>query len=376
MKFKIQRDFFANGLQQVLSLVGARASIPVLSNVLIVTEGNSLRLTTTNLDQAIRCELKAEVLTPGGVTLPAKRLATIIRSLPNAEVCVDVNAGQQAKIDSGGSHFKIMGLPQEDFPSVSTQALKHSIVLEQAEFLHMLKHVAYAQSTDENRYLLNGVYFNIEGDKFTLVATDGRRLALFSKEMLTPADHMGQFILPAKTVSELVRILGQGKDLRMSFNERQIAFEIGIRDDAEKDVGLIGSTVLISKAIEGNFPNYKQVIPSQTDQRIKLDRELLLDCVQRAALVTNEKNNSVRVRVGNNLMEIMSSSPEVGESHESLAIEYDGPQVQVGFNPQFLVEPLRALTRDEIFFEFKDELSPGVFKTTEPFLCVVMPLRS
>ncbi|MGE9295096.1 MAG: DNA polymerase III subunit beta [Puniceicoccales bacterium] len=373
MKFKIHRDHFATGLQQVLNVVGSRATMPILSNVLIQAEGNQISLTTTNLDLGIRCRIKAEVEQPGGITLPVRKLATIVRALPNADVEVDASGGSQAKITSGGSLFRIMGISEDEFPPLPSFADQHIFNLKQDTLQGMLKSVSYAQSKDENRYILNGVYFIFNDNAMSLVATDGRRLALCSEELEVADDNAGNLILPAKTVDELQRLLGQGENVKITFSDRQVAFEIKI--DGDDDAGLVDSIYLVSKIVEGNYPNYKQVIPKETENRIKIERELLAECVQRAALVTSDKNNSVKLKLKDNLLEITGSSPEYGESHESMAISYEGAEVTVAFNPQFLLDPLKALAQDEVYFEFKDELSPGVFKTLDSFLCVIMPLR-
>lgn len=372
MKFKINRDHFSNGLAQVLNVVGSKAAMPILSNVLIEAEKDYICLTTTNLDLGIRCKIKAEVKEGGSVTLPVKRLATIVRELPNVDVSFDASANHQVKIASGGSNFRIMGIGAEEFPKLPDSTDDKIFSLEQGELATMLSNVSYAQSTDETRYILNGVYFNFKEGKLALVATDGRRLALVSKEMTIPSNSAGAIILPAKTVAELLRLLGKGEKLNIAFNERRAAFQI----DTSKDTsGLTDSIYLFSKVVEGNYPNYHQVIPKETHQRIKLERELFLQCVHRAALVTSEKSNSVKIKLTPNLLEISASSPDFGESHESMAISYSGPELQVAFNPQFVMDPLRALTKDEVFFELKDEVSPGVFKTLESFVCVIMPVR-
>jgi DNA polymerase III subunit beta len=372
MKFKINRDHFSNGLAQVLNVVGSKAAMPILSNVLIEAEKDQISLSTTNLDLGIRCKIKAEVKEGGSVTLPVKRLATIVRELPNVDVTVDAAANHQVKIASGGSNFKIMGIGAEEFPKLPDTGDDKTFSLEQAELASMLGNVAYAQSTDETRYILNGVYFNFKDGKLSLVATDGRRLALVAKEMPVPANSAGAIILPAKTVSELLRLLGKGDKLTIAFNDRRAAFQI----DTNKDnSGLTDAIYLFSKVVEGNYPNYQQVIPKETHQRIGLERELFLQCVHRAALVTSEKSNSVKIKLSANLLEITASSPDFGESHESMAIAYSGPDLQVAFNPQFVMDPLRALTKDQVFFELKDEVSPGVFKTLESFVCVIMPVR-
>lgn len=372
MKFKINRDHFSNGLAQVLNVVGSKATMPILSNVLIEAEKDHITLTTTNLDLGIRCKIKAEVKETGAVTLPVKRLATIVRELPNVDVGFDGSPNHQVKLTSGGSNFRIMGIGKEEFPPLPEFGDEKSFTLEQAELTSMLKSVSYAQSSDETRYILNGVYFNFKDGKLSLVATDGRRLALISKEMEVPAASSGSIILPAKTVGELLRMLDKGEKLKISFNDRRAAFQINTDRDTS---GLVDSIYLYSKVVEGNYPNYNQVIPKETHQRIKLERELFQQCVHRAALVCSEKSNSVKIKLSSNLLEITAQSPDFGEAHESMAIAYSGPELQVAFNPQFIMDPLRALTKDEVFFEVKDEVSPGVFKTLDSFICVIMPVR-
>lgn len=372
MKFKINRDHFSNGLAQVLNVVGSKATMPILSNVLIEAEKDYISLTTTNLDLGIRCKIKAEVKEGGAVTLPVKRLATIVRELPNVDVAFDATPNHQVKLTSGGSTFRIVGIGKEEFPPLPEFGDDKNFTLEQSELTAMLKSVSYAQSSDETRYILNGVYFNFRDGKLSLVATDGRRLALISKELEVPAESAGSIILPAKTVSELTRMLDKGSQLKIAFNDRRASFQINTDKEGS---GLIDSIYLYSKVVEGNYPNYQQVIPKETHQRIKLERELFLQCVHRAALVTSEKSNSVKIKLTSNLLEITAQSPDFGEAHESMAIAYSGPDLQVAFNPAFVIDPLKALTKDEVFFELKDEVSPGVFKTLESFICVIMPVR-
>ena len=373
MKFKINQDHFSNGLQQVLNVVASRSTMPILSNVLIEAEEGHISLTSTNLDLGIRCRIKAEVTDTGSITLPVRKLATIVKELPVNEVFLETSEKNQAKITSGGSLFKIMGISSEEFPPLPTFENRKVFELSQDEIVNMLKSVSYAQSTDENRYILNGVYFNFADEKLTLVATDGRRLGLTGLDLEVSEENAGSLILPAKTVAELERLMGKGEKVNIAFNDRQAAFEIGL--DEAGDTGLVDHLYLVSKIVEGNYPNYRQVIPKETEHRVKIERELMLECVHRAALVTSDKSNSVKIKVSKNLLEISGQSSEYGESHESMAIAYDGPEVQVAFNPQFLMEPLKALNKDEVFFEFKDELSPGLFKTLDNFICVIMPLR-
>jgi DNA polymerase-3 subunit beta len=374
MKFKINRDHFSNGLAQVLNVVGSKATMPILSNVLIEADKDQISLTTTNLDLGIRCRIKADVKEAGAITLPVKKLASIIRELPSTDVSIDTSPAHQAKVTSGGSQFKIMGMGKEEFPGLPEFEDEKALMLEQLDFAQMLKHVSYAQSSDETRYILNGVYINFKEGRLTLVATDGRRLAKVEKATEVPEKSTGSIILPAKTVAELVRLLDKGEKVQVSFNERRASFQIGTEKVSES--GLSDQVYLFSKVVDGNYPNYSQVIPKETAQRIKLDRELFLQCVHRAALVTTDKANAVKIKLGSNQLEISASSPDFGESHESMGVEYSGPDLQVAFNPAFVMDPLRALTTNEVFLELKDEVSPGVFKTLDTsFVCVIMPVR-
>ncbi len=378
MKIRIAKNVFVSGLQQVLNVVGTRTSLPILSNVLLNAREGSLELTTTNLDMGIRCLINATVLEEGRIALPARKLASIIKALPDTEIELDCSQNQ-AKITCGRSKFRIMGMDDGEFPNLPIFEKDQAFVLEQQKLLSMLRHVSFAQSEDENRYLLNGVFFSFrleEGQtQLNLVATDGRRLSIMQQKVEAPASFQNmEFILPAKAVAELERLLQQTAPIKIYFNDKQIAFELELEDSA-KENGLKHTIYLVSKKVEGRFPNYQQVIPQNTEHHIRLERALLLESIQRAALVSNLDNSTVKLKFSENLLEISASSVEFGEAQESIAIAYEETPVTIAFNPRFLLDPLKALQDDDIFFEFKDELSPGVIKTNDQFLCVVMPLR-
>ncbi len=374
MKFQIKRDHFSNALQQVQNLVSFRPSMPILFNVLLEAEGEYLKLTTTNLDMGIRCKIKGEIIEPGSITLPVKRLASIVKDLPGAEVLVEVNASNQAQLRSGGAKYKIMGLSRDEFPPLPKFDVPALYQFEQNDFERMIHSVAYAQSTSEDRYILNGVHVNFADNNVNLVATDGRRLALISTKVDTVASGTASsFVLPRATVGELERVLGRGKNMKIVFNERQVGFELDV--DESESFGLVDSIYLVSKVVEGSYPNYRQVIPQETINRVMIDRQGLLGVIKRASLVISDKNRAVKFKMANNVLEVSASSSEFGEFHEALAIRYEGAEAQMAFNPEYIIQPLSALTKDEVAFEFKDDLSPGVFKTDDNFICVVMPLR-
>ncbi|MDR2429422.1 MAG: DNA polymerase III subunit beta [Puniceicoccales bacterium] len=374
MKFKIHRDHFAAGLAQVQNIVGSRSTMPILSNVLIEAEGDTIALTTTNLDLGTSLRIKAEVSTSGRITLPVRKLLAMVKSLSSVETTVEFGGQNRVKITSGSSTFHIVGLGAESFPPLPVFDDKHTFSLVKADLTNLLKKVSYAQSTDENRYVLNGIFFNFADEKLTLVATDGRRLATADKPVALTAEQAGSLILPAKTVIELQRLLdtkiGDG-EIRIVFNDRQVSFITPVTKD---DSGLTGDIRLVSKVVEGSYPNYRQVVPKETAYRIEIERGTLSESIYRSSITTSDKSSSIKLKITNNEVEITSSA-EIGESKEKLDVSYEGPEVQIAFNPQYLKDPLDALDDDMVYFEFKDEMSPGVVKTKENFLCVIMPQR-
>ncbi len=383
MKFRIHRQHFIQGLQQVLNIVAPRTPMPILGNVLIEAADGKISLTTTNLDLGIRCQVAAEVKQSGGITLPVRKLADIVRELSGNDVEVEASDENQALIRSGNSKFRIMGLGKENFPPLPQFDDNRTYTLAQSQLLTMLKRVSYAQSQDETRHILNGVYFDFHGAQLVLAATDGRRLAVTQHPLKVPEGGEGKIILPGKTVAELLRLLDKGESVKISFNDRQVSFLIDTKsekgetkeDENAKTVGLVSSIYLVSKVVEGNYPNYQQVIPKDGGHQVQLERELLEECVRRAALVTTDKNRLVRFKFAPNQLEINGSSQEYGEAQEVMAVEYTGEEAVIAFNPDFVRDPLKALTEDKVTFEFNNDVSPGVLKLGKEFLCVIMPLR-
>jgi DNA polymerase III subunit beta len=369
MNLSIAKDQLLAGLQSVQNVVGSRTTLPILSNVLLRADGNRLDLTATDLDVTITCSVEAKVSKAGATTIPVKKLLGIARELASAEIDMEVDDKNVCSVRSGSSFFKIRGLSADEFPAAPQFKEDRKVVLPQEKVKAMLKKTSFAISTDESRYVLNGICFKLKDHKLTMVATDGRRLALVDEDVEVPPASHGDFIVPAKAVNELTRLLQDKGELEMKFSENQCAFTL--RDDKG------GSVYVISKLIEGNYPNYVQVIPAETKEkeRIPLAREELLHALRRAEIMTSEKQNSVRMSFTKNNLAITANSPDVGEARESLAINYKGKDTAIAFNPGYLIEPLNALNVDEIYFELIDELSPGVLKINGSFLYVVMPMR-
>jgi DNA polymerase-3 subunit beta len=335
--------------------------------VLLKVEGNRLELAATDLDVTITCSVEAAVKKGGATTLPVKKLFGIARELANSEIEMEVDDKNVCSLRSGASFFKIRGLGAEEFPPLPKFKEEKKVSLAQEKIKGMLKKTSFAISSDESRYVLNGIFISLKEHKLTMVATDGRRLALVDEEVDVGGNSQGEFIVPAKAVNELNRLLQDKGDVEMKFSENQAAFTL--KDDKGN------SLLVITKLIEGNYPNYRQVIPAETKERIAIGREELLHALRRAEIMTSEKQNSVKLSFGKNNLAITANSPDIGEARESLAVNYKGKEMAIAFNPGYLIEPLNALSVDEVFIELIDELSPGVLKINGPFLYVVMPMR-
>lgn len=362
MKFTIERDFLLNALQKVQSIVSQRSTLPILSNVLLTAQGDTVSLTTTDMEVCVKTSVEADISEEGGTTLPARRFFSICRELPVGQIEMEVDAKDVATIRCGPAFFKLVGLPQDEFPPLPEFEESAVYSIDQAVFRDMLQKVIYASSTDETRYILNGALLSFKDEKLTVVATDGRRLALVEQEVEFSEEAEDGMVVPTKTLNELVKTLGDEGILRIRASETQIAFDFD-------------QILILSKLIEGTYPNFQQVIPAQCEERIAIDRETLLTAVRRVALLTDDQTASVRLTFGRNKLELVTVSTEVGEARETIPVKYDGKEIAIAFNPGFLMAPLRHLDADEVFFELSDELSPGVIKTNVPFLYVLMPIR-
>ncbi len=367
MNFSIAKEQLIHGLQSVQNVVSTRTTLPILSNVLLRAEDNRLELTATDLDVTITCSVEANVKTKGSTTIPVKKLFGVVRELGSMEIDIEVDDKNATSIRAGASFYKINGLNADEFPPVQKFKESKKIVLPQEKVKSMLKKTSFAISTDESRYVLNGIFIILKEHKMTMVATDGRRLAMADEEVDIAEASQGEFIVPTKAVNELSRLLQDKGEIEIKFTENQVAFTL------KDEKGF--SILIISKLVEGNYPNYRQVIPAETKERISLVREEFLQAVKRAELMTSDKSNSVKLHFTKNNLAITANSPEVGEARETLAINYKGKDIAIAFNPAYVIEPLNALNTDEVFIELIDELSPGVLKINGPFLYVVMPMR-
>src|SRR5437667_3642096 len=311
MNLTIAKEQILTGLQSVQNIVSTRTTLPILSNVLLRAEGNRLELTATDLDVTITCSVEASVKTAGATTVPVKKLFGIVRELGNPEIDMEVDDKNVCSLRSGPSFFKIRGLGAEEFPPLPKFNVDKQVVLPQEKIRSMLRKTSFAISTDESRYVLNGIFFSLKEHKLTMVATDGRRLALVDEEVDVSDKSQGEFIVPAKAVNELNRLLQEKGEVEVRYNDNQAA--ITLKD--EKGFSIL----IITKMIEGNYPNYRQVIPAETKERIALAREEFLHALRRAEIMTSEKQYSVKLSFAKNSLSITANSPDCGQDQENMS---------------------------------------------------------
>lgn len=362
MKFNISKEAFLGAINQVQHVVSSRTTLAILSNVLLKAKDGILELTTTDLDVGVTCTVPCEVSEAGASTLPARRLATIVRELPSEDIEFKVDEKNVASIKSGPSFFKVLGLTSEEFPALPSFDDAREFRIEQQMLRDCLKKTSYAISTDETRYVLNGILFSFKDNALTMVATDGRRLAMVEQELEFPQSQEIEIIVPTKAVNELSRLLDDAGMVTIKVTGSQVGFDLG-------------DSLLVSKLIDGNYPNYRQVIPGESKERIPLDREGFLRAISRVSLLTTDKSNSIKFIFTPGQVEIVASSPDIGEARETLPINYKGSSITIAFNPEFSMAPLRNLSADEVHLHLIDEISPGVLRSGTNFLYVLMPMR-
>jgi DNA polymerase-3 subunit beta len=361
MKLQVEKDVLLNGIQIVQNIVTAKATLPILSNILIETQQDSLRLTATDLDVGISCVIPVDIQESGAITIPAKRFSDIIKELPANNVSIVAKKNNLVVIETQNCQFKIMGLGREEFPKLPEFKDKEVIKLEQVGLRQMLGLTSFAASFDETRYILNGVLFKVDKNNLTLVATDGKRLAITEEKLSQETDRDISIIVPIKTINELNRNLKDEGTLSLVLGNNQVLFDLG-------------KVVIISRLIEGEFPDYLQVVPPVSDNKMKIDRTEFLLAVKRAALLSTLDYQAIKLEVFKNKLVVSKSTPDVGESREETPIEYQGKEMVIGFNPNYLIDVLKNLTEEQIELELTDTEKPGVIRSNG-YTYIVLPMR-
>lgn len=363
MKITLSKDRLLSAIQTVQNVVSTKTTLPILSNMLIEADKDCMKFNTTDLDIGISCEREGTVDESGAITIPAKRFADIVRELPQGDVKISVKKNNQIDIEGVNCRFKLIGLPKEEFPKFPEFNEKEAIQIKQTDLKEMFRLTSFAVSHEESRYVLNGILLEIEGDVIRIVATDGRRLAKIEKKLKNPAASNISVIIPSKAIAEINRNLSPTEDNIVSFisGQNQVLFDIeGI--------------LIATRIIEGDFPNYRQVIPKEVSTKILIKTSDLLSAIRRANLLATPDFQAIKFEVFKDKMVISKSTPDVGESREDVVITYSGSELIVGFNPQYLIDVLKNISKEEIELEMQGPDKPCVIRLNE-YLYLALPMR-
>jgi DNA polymerase III subunit beta len=371
MHFTIEKEIFWKALARVQGIVEKRNTIPILANVLIEADSSGIYVTATDLEVGMRSSYPATVLSPGKITVSAKKLFEIIKEFPDKEISFKSKDNCWIEIKSGKSMFNIVGLAAEEFPSFPRYDEAIFLSIDSSLLKEMIEKTSFAQSSDETKYNLSGIFFKTikteAANLLRLVATDGHRLSLIEKPIHfnnIPALENG-VIFPKKGIFELKKIADDtGGNLEIGFIENSAI----IRKD---------QSVIVMRLVDGEFPDYTRVIPKNNENLALISRDRLLHALKRMSILSSEKSRGVKLVFKNSILELSSSNPEIGEATEDMDMEYQGPDVSMGFNARYLLDVLQTQDSEFINIFIKDHLAPGLVKTNldDGYLAVVMPMR-
>lgn len=369
MELVVRKNDLLRELQLFQGIVERKNTIPILANVLMDAQGDEVRFLATDLEVGLRSKCAASVTKGGSLTLPAKKLFEIVKSLPDTDIRIaeDKNG---VKVAADRFDSRMQTLPREDFPTLPEGGGSPTATLASTALKEMIAKTQFAITGEDTRFFLNGAQFVLRADSMSLVATDGHRLALVTVKRDGKGDkdaEENKAILPKKTLGELGRLLSDGDgDIVYERGENHMFFTVGGR-------------LLISRMIDGQFPAYERVIPKGNDKHIEFERDRLTNAVKRVALLSNERSRSVKFQIEKGKVDVTSSSPELGEAHETLPVDYSGESMQICFNAQYVLDFLAAVTTDVVALELKDEVSQAVMTPVGAegydYTYVIMPMR-
>ncbi len=363
MDILIEKQQLVRKLSLVIGAVNPKNTLPILGNVLVETVGaDAIQLTATDLEIGISTKCEARISKEGAVTIPARKFYDVLRELPEGDIHITVAKNYAVNISTGKSYCKVMGLGREDFPRFPDLKVGESIEIEQKIVRECFTLTSFAISHDETRYVLNGVLVRGEGSSIKFVATDGRRLAFIEKDLGRTLQNTFEFILPTKAVHELGKILESEGFVKIAQLQNQVLFNLG-------------DTFVISRLIEGKFPNYEQVIPKEEKTVGASNREQLLSAIKRASLFTTQEAQAVKFDFVNDKILVSSHAPNLGEVKEEIEAEVKGDSISIGFNPQYLMDALKILEVDKVSISLSQPDKPGLVRGRDGYVYVVMPMQ-
>jgi DNA polymerase-3 subunit beta len=366
MKFTITRERLHEGLAAVAASVPTKTTLPVLSNILVEAVSDGVRLSGTDLDIAVSTVVPAEVDTEGAVTVPAKKLVEIVRELPSAAIRVAAAGEQRVDLECGRSRFRLLGIPRDEFPNFPPVSFDDSWTVTCSDLQKLINHVSFAASTEESRPILNGVLWELHQDVMRMVATNGHRLARMDVPVSGSAEST-PLIVPPKALEQVRMLFGPADEIEIARSDNHLGFRAG-------------GTVIFTRLIEGPYPNYEQVIPKDNDRACAVEKDSLAAALRRVGVVASDQTHRVRLQFTGGTLKLSVNTPDLGEAQDEIAVTFDGDQLEIGFNANYLLEILKFMPTDEVRLTFK---APERAATLEPvgwddpasYLCLVMPLR-
>jgi DNA polymerase-3 subunit beta len=367
MELVVRKNDLLKELSLLQGIVERKNTIPILANVLIDASKDGISLLATDLDVGLRSRCEGTVGKPGTLTLPAKKLFEIASALPETDVRIEEDkGGKTVTIAADRFESRIQTLPASEFPTPPSDAGSAEATLPGGALKRLISHTRFAITSEDTRYFLNGAQLVLRPDAMSMVATDGHRLAFISVRESPGKTVSGDVLLPRKTLNEVARLIDGADAVQFSQGENHLFFRAGGR-------------LLISRKIDANFPAYERVIPKANDKRIEFDRDRLSSAVRRVRLLSNERSKAVKFVIGKDQVEITSSTPEVGEAHEVIPVDYGGDAMQICFNADYVDNFLGVVETDNVQLEFKDEMSQAVIKPIGAegyeYTYVIMPMR-
>lgn len=369
MKLSVMQENLARGLSVVSRAVSTRSTLPVLANVLLRTEDAGLKLTATNLEIGITSWVAGKIDSEGALTVPARLFTDIVAGLPPGErVDLEVESGTTLRIKAGRYQTHLRGIDAEEFPVIPSAGERPTTRVSQKLLRQALAEVAFAAASDEARPILTGVLTRFSGSELTLAAADNYRIAVKRLPVMMPVEETS-VVVPARSYTELMRILGdtdEPVDIMLAQAKSQAIFHVD-------------GTELVSRLIDGQFPNYQQVLPTSHSSRAVVEREELLKAVRLSALIASSAANVVRLKMGENGAGItIAAAADIGDAEGEVEATLEGDPVTIAFNARYLTEALQNVDGDQLALEFSGPLSPGVIKPVgdEAYVHVIMPVRT
>ena len=364
MKAICSRNELHHGVQTVSRAVAGRSSLPILNNVLIRTEDGKLRLMSFDLEMGIESTIPATIEEEGSLTVPARVIAEFLTTLPELDIVLSVDEQNAVNVKCQNSDYTIYGLPPEEFPALPEVPDEHSFEITQAALRDMIKQAIIAVSPDESRAILTGILLQLQGDEIRLVGSDGHRLALRTSQVAN-ASGEATAIVPGRALSEVGRMLeDEDTPVSVAISENQIKFDVN-------------GVSVVSRLIEGQFPNYERIIPQQTEKKLIMPAEMLLSAVRRASIVARENANRVVLRTEGDRLTVTAESGDVGKAYDEIEIVKEGEDIEIAFNAKYLMEYLSVVDTEGIAMELSGPLSAGLIKQVgkDDYLYVVMPMQ-